>query len=427
MTRKRIRSGVAVITVALLTGLTACGGAEDGPEPITLTVATFGEFGYEELFEEYEDRHPGLRIENSVSDFTAHHMRLVTALAAGRGAADVVAVEEQYLPQLRTSRDQFTNLADFGADELRDQWVPWKWRQGVAQDGSFVLGLGTDMGSLAMCYRKDLFARAGLPTDRDTVGKLWPTWEDYARIADRFTSATPEVAFADSAGNIFASMVDQSEENYFAVADDSFIADRNERLRAAFTLAAQIGADGQTAGVVPFTQPWNVAIKQGRFATMTCPAWMLALVRDAGGPQNADKWDVAGVPGDGGNRGGSFLMVPKQSENANEAYRLAKWLTAPEQQKRLFLQTGLLPSQPAVYHDPEVLGATDPYFNDAPIGQIFAAAADELRPSHRGVNEVVVRDQFGTALNLVEEERRSITQAWSEAVNQAKNALQRTR
>ena len=62
---------------------------------------------------------------------------------------------------------QFVDLNKYGADKLKDQWLPWKWEQSLAADGKTQIGLGTDIGSLAICYRKDLFKKAGLPTDRD--------------------------------------------------------------------------------------------------------------------------------------------------------------------------------------------------------------------------------------------------------------------
>ncbi|MBB5158633.1 cellobiose transport system substrate-binding protein [Saccharopolyspora phatthalungensis] len=388
-----------------------------------IKVATFGEFGYEPLFAEYEAQHPNIHLEAQVSDFEAHHKGLATALAGGHGAADVVAVEEQYMPQFMQSKDKFVNLADFGAQDLKSQWSDWKWAQGVSKDGSFVLGLGTDMGGLATCYRRDLFARAGLPTDRAEVARLWPTWEDYARVADRFSAAVPDVKFADSAGSIYTAILNQSEENFFAKADDSFIADHNPNLRRAFDIAGGIAAKGQTARVTTYTQAWNVAVKQGTFATMNCPAWMLEQIRSAGGDANAGKWDVTTVPGNSGSQGGSFLTVPKQGAHPREAYDVAKWLTAPEQQKRIFLQSGSLPSAPAAYKDPAVIGKTDPYFSNAPVGQIYATSADTLRPNYRGTKDSVVRPKFGQALGRVEEGKQTVDQAWAEAVQQARDAL----
>ena len=424
----RIGGRNAVLAVLLVMVAGACTGgqsgtAASGAESIELTVSTFGDFGYDALFVDYHKLHPNITIKSRVTDFDAHHKTLITQLAAGRGAADIVAIEEQYIEQFKKSSDKFANLADFGALDLRSQWVDWKWSQGVADNGKFVLGLGTDMGGLAMCYRKDLLQKAGLPTDRDVLARLWKTWDDYARVGDEFTAKNTGAKFADSAGTIYASILNQSGENYFSSVNDSYIGDHNATVKTAFYLSANFATKGETAQVTPFTQEWNVAIKQGTFATMTCPAWLLEQIRDAAGPDGAGKWDVATVPGGGGNRGGSFLTVPKQSVHAQQAYELAQWLTAPAQQKRLFLNVGILSSEPAVYRDPEVIGKVDSYFSNSPTGKLFASSAESLRPSYRGVQDYKVRPVFGQALSQVEDGKQSVDAAWKDALDQAKDAL----
>jgi cellobiose transport system substrate-binding protein len=425
MTRRHAWTVALAVVIGFALLLVGCSGqSPDQPGgKVKLTVATFGDFGYEPLFAEYEQAHPNIKVDSRITDFDTHHKGLATQLAAGRGAADVVAIEELYIPQYRQAKGKFVNLADYGAKDLESQWAPWKWEQGVTDGGGDVLGLGTDMGGLALCYRRDLFAAAGLPADRVQVAKLMPTWQAYAEAADRFTAATPDVKFADSAGAVFGALLNQAPEGYFARADDSFIADRNPNVRQAFDLAGNIAAKGQTANVTPFTQTWNVAIKQGSFATMACPAWMLTQIREAGGEANKGKWDVATIPGGGGNQGGSFLTVPKQSKHPKEAYDLARWLTAPAQQKKLFLSDGILPSEPSVYRDPSVIAKTDPYFSNAPVGQIFAASADKLRPSYRGLQEADVRPEFGRALGRVEEKKQTVAEAWDEAVRKARDLL----
>jgi cellobiose transport system substrate-binding protein len=411
------RTAAAAAALALLA---ACGPSDAGGKT-KLTIATFGEFGYEPLIAEYQKLHPDIEVQNRVTDFDTHHKGLATQLATGHGAADVVAIEEQYIPQYRKAKDKFVDLASFGARDLENQWAPWKWAQGT--DGGYVVGLGTDMGSLALCYRRDLFEAAGLPTDRDAVAKLMPDWNAYATTAQRFTEKTPNVKFADSAGTVYTAMLNQAPENYFAAKDDSFIGGTNPTVRNAFSLSGGIAAKGQTAAATTFTQAWNVAIKQGSFATIACPAWMLSQIKQAGGDGNKGKWDVTTVPGASGNQGGSFLTVPKQSQHAKEAYELARWLTAPEQQKKLFLSDGILPSEPAVYKDPQVVAHTDPYFGDAPIGKIFAASADSLRPNYRGLHDADVRPEFGRALGRIEDKTENVDQAWADAVQQAQAAL----
>src|SRR5690606_724245 len=152
---------ISRLAAALLLVLVLSCGCSGESGTIRLTLATFGEFGYRELVETFERENPGITVVTRVTDFDSHHKALATALGTGRGAPDVVAIEEQYLPSMRQAADKFVDLSTFGADKLRSRWAEWKWAGGLA--GDRVIGLGTDMGGLAMCYRRDLFAAAGLP------------------------------------------------------------------------------------------------------------------------------------------------------------------------------------------------------------------------------------------------------------------------
>jgi cellobiose transport system substrate-binding protein len=425
MSRTLVGRTTSITAVALAAALVAAcggGGGDAGDGKIKLSIGIFSDFGYTTLIREYQAAHPGIEVEQRTVKMEQHHTQLATQLAGGRGAADIVAIEEGNITQFRQSKDKFVNLADYGAKDLESQWAAWKWNQGTTDGGDFVLGLGTDMGSLALCYRRDLFQAAGLPVDREEVGKLWPTWEDYLRVADTFTGKTPDVKFADSAQNVYKAILDQTGEGYFAKADDSFIGDRNDAVKRAFTLAASLGEKKQTGALAPFSQDWNVALKQASFATTTCPAWALALIKAGAGDEASGKWDVAAAPGGGGNWGGSFLAVPKQTEHPGEAYELAKWLTAPEQQKRIFKETGNLPSEPAAYQDPEVTATTNEYFNSAPVGRIFGDSAESLEPTYRGTKDAKVTPVFNNALSRVETGKQSTSDAFEQAVREARDA-----
>ncbi|MEU4763073.1 extracellular solute-binding protein [Actinosynnema sp. NPDC023794] len=419
----RTTSVTAVALAATLVAACGGGGGDAGDGKIKLSIGVFSDFGYTNLIEEYQAAHPNIEIEQRTVKMEQHHTQLATQLAGGRGAADLVAIEEGNITQFRQSKDKFVNLADHGAKELESQWAAWKWNQGTADGGNFVLGLGTDMGSLALCYRRDLFEAAGLPTDREQVGTLWPTWEEYLEVADTFSQKLPDKKFVDTAQNVYKAILDQTEEGYFAKADDSFIGDKNDKVKQAFTLAASLGEKKQTGALAPFSQDWNVALKQASFATTTCPAWALALIKAGAGDEASGKWDVAAAPGGGGNWGGSFLAVPKQTKHPKEAYELAKWLTAPEQQKRIFKETGNLPSEPAAYQDPEVTATTNEYFNAAPVGRIFGNSAESLKPTYRGTKDSKVTPVFGNALSRVETGKQSTSDAFDQAVQEARDAV----
>ncbi len=83
----------------------------------------------------------------------------------------MVAIEEGQVVNFLQSADKFVNFQDHGSNDKKDQWLDWKYAQATTSDGADTIGLGTDVGGLAMCYRRDLFEEAGLPTDRDRGGR----------------------------------------------------------------------------------------------------------------------------------------------------------------------------------------------------------------------------------------------------------------
>ncbi|MFD6419429.1 extracellular solute-binding protein [Streptomyces sp. NPDC060194] len=418
------RTAAAIAASVSLLTLSACGsGSGEADGKVTLTVATFSDFGYKPLIEEYRKSHPDIVIKERLSQFDQHHNQLSTQIASGSGAADVVAIEEGYLPKFRTVKDKFTNLADHGALDRKGEYLPWKWEQGTLGTSDFVMGYGTDVGSLAICYRTDLFEQAGLPTDRAEVGKLWPTWDEYFATGDKFRAKVKDKAWFDSSGNIFSAMMNQTEFGFFDK-DDTYIGDSNPKVKEFFTAAAEATAGKQSANLAPFSQQWNAGIKQGKMATMTCPAWMTGLIKGAAGEANAGKWDIAAVPGGGGNWGGSFLAVPEQSKHVKEAAELANFLTSAASQKKIFTgPVGSLPSLASVLDDPEVQSTKQEYFNDAPTGEIFASSAKSLTPNFRGTKDQQARIPFGNALQLVEQGKADPEKAWEKALADAEKNL----
>ena len=149
---------------------------------------------------------------------------------------------------------------------------------------------------------------------------------------------------------------------------------------------------------------------------------MTGYIEEQSGPDNAGKWDIANVPGGGGNWGGSFLAVPSKSENQDLAIELAQFLTSADGQLSAFDAVGNLPSNPTVYEDPDVVGKTNAYFSDAPVGQIFVSGATNLEPVYLGKNNQPVRDAVENALRSVESGDVSPEDGWNAAVEDAEKA-----
>ncbi|GAA1395789.1 ABC transporter substrate-binding protein [Catellatospora coxensis] len=432
-TNLRRRSFAAIALAAAVTlGAAACSSEEPGngtTEQITLNVDVFGNFGYEELYKQYMAEHPNIKIveRGTGSQLDAHNQQLTQRLAAGAGAGDIVALEEGVIISYLDKANLFTDLGEFGAKDLAGNFIPWKFQQGTTADGK-ILGLGTDVGSMAMCYRTDLFKKAGLPTDRAAVSALWPTWDDYIKTGQTFKSKVKDAGFIDAVTNTYNTILMQKAGQgagytYFDKSGAMTI-DTNPAVKDSYDLAVKILDAGLSAKLQAWTQEWNNGFKQAQFATIACPAWMTGYITEQNGADGKGKWDIAAAPGGGGNWGGSFLAVPKQSKHAKEAAELVKFLTNPAGQTAAFKSKGNLPSSPQALGDAAVKAAVNEYFSNAPTGDIFAKGALDLKPVYLGAKNAPVRTAVENALRTVEQGTKSSADAWTAAVTDGKKAAQ---
>jgi cellobiose transport system substrate-binding protein len=384
---------------------------------VTLKVNFWGDFGLNDLKTQYEAAHPNVKIVLNSGEFNAQHEDLQKKLVAGSGAADIDAIDESFIVQFRSQADKFVNLLDKGASQYQDKYLSWKWQQSLSADGKTQIGLGTDVGGLAMCYRSDLFKKAGLPTDRDAVSKLWPTWTDFINVGKQYVSKTGK-KFVDSGTNMFNPVLAQQPQGFY---DSSDQLQMDGGPKVAFDISMQAIKAGLSANLASFQPNWDQGFKKDQFAVLACPAWMIGHIQDTA-PDQKGKWDIAAIPGGGGNWGGSFWTIPKQGKNVDEAYKFVEWMIQPQQQIQVFKTVGNLPSQPALYKDPAVLDYKKEFMSNAPTGQIFAATAENLKPQYLGKKSGPTRVAVENVITRVGQGKLSPDAAWPEAVKAAQKA-----
>jgi len=429
-TSKMWAAAAGVTGIALLA--TACSGSSDTPsdegsdggaaENITLTLGTFNEPGYtDEMFAAYEAENPGITIENKKAA-TSNEARdnLNTRLASGSGASDVEMIEIDWLPELMQYPDKFVDLTDPALD---GRWLDWKVAQATTPDGQ-LLGYGTDIGPEAIAYRSDLFAAAGLPTDREAVAELLggkdATWDKYFEVGKQYTDATGK-PFFDAAGAIYQGMINQVE-NAYEDKDGTIIAATNPDVKKIYDSVTKASVtDNLSAHLGQWSDDWTASFQTDGFATMLAPGWMLGVIE--GNSAGVTGWDIADVfPGGAGNWGGSFMTVPAQGKHTEEAKKFAAWLTAPEQQLQAYKNKGTFPSQNEALASDELLSSTNAFFNNAPAGQILANRAKGIVAPFKGPNYFAVNDAMQSALTEVDVNGGDAAAQWDTFVS-AVNAL----
>ncbi|BCL30423.1 ABC transporter substrate-binding protein [Streptomyces aurantiacus] len=434
-TRRSHRVMALAAVAALTTGLLA-GCAEDsddgssnsdggsGGGKTTLTVGTFGVFGYKQagLYDEYMKQNPDITIKENVTTKTeVYWPKTLTRLQAGSGVDDIQAIEVGNVTEaVQTQADRFVDL---GKDVDKSQWLDWKTAQATTKDGK-TIGLGTDIGPMAICYRKDLFKKAGLETDRTKLAEQWKgDWSKFVGVGKDYMKKAPSgTKFVDSASSVYNAALGGESERYYDK-DGNVIWDKSSGVKKAWDASMEVATSNMSAKLKQFEDPWNKALSNASFATVACPAWMIGYIQEKSGDSGKGNWDVAAAP-TASNWGGSFIGVPTAGKHQKEAVKLAKWLTDPKQQAKVFAKQASFPSTPSAYSSLKPLAATTAFFSDAPITQIFSDSAKTIPTQVFGIKD----QPIGTAVTdvgilQVEQKGKTPDQGWDAAKNEIKDVL----
>ncbi|NBW73237.1 MAG: extracellular solute-binding protein [Microbacteriaceae bacterium] len=423
-----VKSVSAISAAALAVGLLGaispakavvdCTGAtQDTADCTVLTINTFGDVILPALVTEYRKLHPEIKLSIKKSDLDAlNGTGLYTQCAAGgAGNPDIAAVEISYsgfwraYPQcfvdLKTMR---TTVGNKSATDLKKDYLAWRWEHGVGYNDS-VIGIPTDVGGLEVAYRWDLFKAKGLPYKRDDVSKAWSTWPKFIEFGKKFNAKLSPAdkkakkGFMDNVGTIYAAVMNQGTEKYYrnnGTDQGQLIYKTNKQVRKAYDLTISASKAGIGTRIGQFSSDWNVGMTKGTFAVMLSPAWMMDYIKGQA-PNTRGKWDIADIPGGGGNQGGSQLTIPKGAKHKQEAWDFITWYLAPAQQLKAFQTYGLFPSTPSLYTNPSLVGYKDPFFNNAPVGAIYVDGVKKLKPIFEGKLQRCIDMAMGSAISLV--------------------------
>ncbi|MCX5437505.1 MULTISPECIES: ABC transporter substrate-binding protein [unclassified Streptomyces] len=431
------RAMTFAVVAALATGLLAgcatdddsgsdggSGGGSGNKGGTTVTIGTFGVFGYKQagLYDEYMKLHPGVTIKENVTTRTdVYWPKTLTRLQAGSGTDDIQAIEVGNITEaVQTQADKFVDL---GKEVDKSQWLDWKNSQATTKDGKLI-GLGTDVGPMAICYRKDLFEKAGLETDRTKLAAQWKgDWNKYVDLGKQYMKKAPNgTKYVDSASSVYNAALGGEKERYYDK-DGSVIWDKSTGVKKSWNAAMEVATSNMSAKLKQFDKPWDQGFANGTFATVACPAWMLGYIQEKSGDSGKGKWDVAAAP-TAANWGGSFIGVPTASKHQKEAIALAKWLTAPAQQAKVFAKQASFPSTPSAYADLKPQAATTTFFSDAPLTQIFSDSAKTIPVQIFGVKDQPIGTAItDTGILQVEQKGKSPAQGWDAATKEVKDVL----
>lgn len=386
----------------------------------TITVSAVAGLGdaIQVIIDKYMEENPDINVELEIREFADHHTNLLTTLAAGSGATDVVAIEVGYIARFVADGGLVDlNAAPYNAGEFTPDIADYAVAQGTSVDGRLI-AMPTDLGPGVMFYRRDRL------NEVDTqVEALQGSWDDYIEFGKTVTrdtdgDGTNDVFLIADAADVYGAMIRSGLEDgqgiYFDADGNNLV--NSERFHEAFRVAKEIRDNGLDARIAAWTNEWYEAFKQGTVATQFSGAWLQGQLASFMAPDTGGLWGAANLPGGVyAAWGGSFYAIPEQSQNKEEAWDLIKYMTTQDASQLLaFDTTEAFPALKSTWTD-EIFDAPIPFLDGQEARQLYIEVVNNIAGTVTHPGDVVATEVVTTALSSVLNDGVDIDAALAEA------------
>lgn len=420
--RTVLTGGLGALSACGLVGLAGCSTAA----PTTQSSSSTGSAGAQKILWMWPDGFGKDAMGNLASKYPQYKVRqdiiggdfkqkLTTTFAAKSGLPDITGVKGEDIAFFKSQPDFFVDLNTLGADGLKKDYLEWKWQQGTTSDGKMI-GFPIDIGPTALFYRTDTFAKAGLPTDPDEVGKAIKTWDDYFALGKELIGKLKDTYLVRNAAGIFDIAWRQTGKGFI---DESgtFIGDQ-DHIKKAWDIAAKSKQAGVDANIQSDTPDSQAAVNQGKLPADIGASWHLAdLMNDA--PTTSGKWAVTRHPESPTNNGGSFLTIPQGVKDPKSSMEIITYLLNAENQALEFADKGNFPSTPASFTMSQLTQPVE-FLGGQVAGKVFGDVAKDVKAIDEHPQNNTVSAPFFAEIQLFEAGNKSSEQAFNDAVTAAK-------
>ncbi len=433
-TARRIGRVSAIFgTVAILIGVTACGGSPQGATTldedadVTLTMwsgqTDDAQKILESLAKEFEEEHPNVTIDLSPgASSTEDLLQKLSAGFAGGSYPDISYAFGSWASQLERSN----RTLDI-TEQVAEADVDWEdfsdaARKTVQPTGDKTIGFPAIVDNISLIYNKTVF---------DAAGVAYPTadwsWEDFRAAAAELTdAATNTYGYAYS--------VSGSEETTWQfwphlwqrggaiLSEDEKTAEfASDAGVDALTFLQGMAVDDKSVYLDQTDTKFAQLFATDRIAMMTSGPWQLYDLNTAG--TNYGVTVLPGTDGDHTTVSGPDIWALFDHKDKNReywAFEFTKWLTSAEQDERWNVEVGNLPIR-ASSADSEAFAAQVENYPGLDIMAENNANAKQARPTVPGY--VGLSEAIADAIAKVLQGQGEPQAALEDAAERANSAL----
>lgn len=352
---------------------------------------------------------------------TNYHDKLLAAIVAGTGP-DVAMVEISNVAKFK-SKPGFVDLAQapYSVGQYKNNYAPYSWGYVSDQKTGRIFALPKNTGPGAMFYRRDLFEKAGLPTDPAKVHELLRDWDSFLTVGKALTVKGSQW-MTSSPGMIFNTIIAEAGLSYYDAQGNLQID------KPAFRDALQYAQKAWDAGLIsPFADwsaEWGAALGNGTVATHFWGNWFGGLLKSTYAKGTDGKWGVAYAPAYTGNTaydsGGDFIGILETSNNKAAAWEFCKFVTQdPGSLQTMYSANDLYPAwAPAL--SANWINVPDPFYAGQQVNATFSKVQAQMVPPVTNPHDPIVNSVLANALADVTRGNVSVSDALTKAEQQIK-------
>ncbi|HMN14768.1 MAG TPA: sugar ABC transporter substrate-binding protein [Bellilinea sp.] len=337
------------------------------------------------VVDDFKAEYPDVEVEIVEYSPSDVYVNFPLALTAGEADPDVVLIESSHLSEI---------VALGGLLDLTEKVQPYidvinayRWPDATL-DGK-IYAMPWDSGPVVLYYRRDVFEKAGLPTEPEEVNELVATWDGYLDVCRTIKEETGLYCFAHNKANNYGRLYEmvlwEQGLGYYDAETGDVTVDSPENI-ATLELLGQFWEEDLVSDNLEWTDPWyaEFASLDAPVATLIEASWMEVFFKSWIAPGTEGLWGVARMPAGpyGGaraaNDGGSTFVINVKTDNPDAAWAFVEFtLGRPESQLKLFEISGFIPSLETTYEDP-IFDEGDPFFAGQPARRLYVEVVSEI-------------------------------------------------
>lgn len=335
---------------------------------------------------DFNAAYPDIEVEFVEYAPTDMYVSFPLVLTAGESSPDIALIESSHLAEI---------VALGGLMDLTDLLAPYvesinsyRWPDATL-DGK-LYAAPWDSGPVVMYYRRDVFEKAGLPSDPEAVNELVATWDGYLDVCRTIKEETGLYCFAHNRANNYARLYEmllwEQGLGYYDLETGEITVASEENV-ATLEYLGTFWEEDLASDNLEWTDPWyaEFASTEEPVATLIEASWMDVFFKSWIAPGTEGLWGVARMPagpyGDGAraaNDGGSTFVINGKSENPEAAWAFIEFvLLRPESQNKMFEVSGFIPALETAYGT-EIYDAGDPFFADQATRTVYAEVLPDI-------------------------------------------------